>query len=121
MADTTGDRVPELIVAAGRGAAPHVRVFDGRADAELMSFYACSPSFTGGVHVAAADLDGDGKRVRRAVSEGFQGVNGLQRLRSKTRPTCTSGGCRRLQQEELTRQPAAIRGTGLVSATTRWP
>lgn len=59
--DVTGDGVEDIITGAGPGAAPHVKVFDGLTGAELSSFFAYPPSFTGGVHVAAGDLDGDGR------------------------------------------------------------
>jgi hypothetical protein len=61
MADVNGDTVPDLIAAAGRGGGPHIRVFDGKTDVELMSFYAYSKDFIGGVNVGAGDFDGDGK------------------------------------------------------------
>jgi hypothetical protein len=38
-----------------------VRVFNGRDGALLSQFYAYSPSFNGGVHVAVGDVNGDGK------------------------------------------------------------
>lgn len=58
--DLNGDGVDDLITGAGPGAAPHVKVFDGATGAELRSFFAYSALFTGGVFVAAGDLDGDG-------------------------------------------------------------
>lgn len=60
VADLNGDGVDDIIVGAGAGGAPHVKVFDGRTGAEVASFFAYDPSFRGGVSVAAADLDGDG-------------------------------------------------------------
>ena len=57
----TGDGVPDLIVGAGPGGGPHVKVFDGRTGAVVASYYAYAPDFAGGVSVAAADLDGDGR------------------------------------------------------------
>jgi hypothetical protein len=62
---------PELITGAGAGGSPHVKVIDGTklgiltgaeiSDAALLGqFYAYDPAFTGGVRVAAADLNGDG-------------------------------------------------------------
>jgi len=50
----------EVVVGAGAGAAPHVRVFKiaGGAGVGLGSFYAFDPAFTGGVNVAAGDYDG---------------------------------------------------------------
>jgi hypothetical protein len=61
MADVNGDGVDDIITAAGPGGGPHVRVFDGTNLTELRSFFAYSPSFTGGVFVASGDVDGDGK------------------------------------------------------------
>ena len=58
-ADFTGDGVPELVVGAGPGGGPHVRVITAEGN-ELTGFFAFSPSFLGGVSVAAADFDGDG-------------------------------------------------------------
>ena len=62
--DLNGDGKPELILAAGAGGGPRLRVLDGQTGKELPgplgSFYAYSPMFTGGVEVAAADVDGDG-------------------------------------------------------------
>ena len=44
------------------GGGPHVRVFSGANPAvELASFLPFTPGFTGGVRVAAGDVDGDGK------------------------------------------------------------
>jgi hypothetical protein len=64
--DVNGDGVPDIITGAGPGGGPHVRVFDGAAAVagslvELLSFFAYHSSFTGGVFVGAADLNGDGK------------------------------------------------------------
>lgn len=59
--DVNGDRVTDIITVAGPGGAPHVKVFDGRTFAEIFSFFAFEPGFTGGLNVAAADLNGDGR------------------------------------------------------------
>ena len=60
VGDVLGDAKKEIIVAAGPGGGPHVLVTDENGN-PLASFYAYAPSFTGGVSVAAADTDGDGK------------------------------------------------------------
>ena len=44
----------------GAGGAPHVKMFDGRTGAETHGFFAFAPSFSGGVRVAAGDVNGDG-------------------------------------------------------------
>ena len=51
-----------VIVGAGPGSNPEVRVFGGGSlnAALLRDFYAYDLSFTGGVRVGAADVDGDG-------------------------------------------------------------
>ena len=53
-ADVNGDGRLDVIVAAGAGGGPHVKVFDGVTLTETASFYAFDPGFTGGVYVAAA-------------------------------------------------------------------
>lgn len=59
--DTNGDRKADIIVGAGPGGPPHVKVFSGANNAVLRSFYAYSPQFTGGITVASGDVNGDGK------------------------------------------------------------
>jgi hypothetical protein len=59
--DITGDGRAEIVTTPGRDGGPHVRVFDGAGGAELRSFFAFDPGFTGGVSVAAADVTGDGR------------------------------------------------------------
>ncbi|MFO0797591.1 MAG: putative Ig domain-containing protein [Gemmataceae bacterium] len=58
--DVTGDGVADVVVGAGAGAGPHVKVFDGRTGGQARSFFAFAPDFTGGVSVRAGDVDGDG-------------------------------------------------------------
>lgn len=57
--DFNADGIDEIIVAAGPGGGPQVRIFT--ADAKVRGqFMAYAPTFRGGLDVAAADLDGDG-------------------------------------------------------------
>lgn len=44
--------IPDLVVAAGPGGGPHVKVFDGVTGREVASFYAYDPGFLGGVSIA---------------------------------------------------------------------
>jgi glucose/arabinose dehydrogenase len=59
-ADVTGDGTRDLVIGAGVGGGPQVRVFDGATGALVRNFFALDPTFTGGLFVAAADFDRDG-------------------------------------------------------------
>src|SRR4051812_29951393 len=72
--DVNGDGSDDLIVGAGAGGTPHVKVYDGltlsdanpavrqlAVDNPLKSFLAYSPAVTTGVNVAAGDINGDGQ------------------------------------------------------------
>jgi len=61
LGDVSGDGIPDLVTGPGPGAGPHLKVFDGMSGAELWSFFAYEPAFTGGIFVAAGDVDGDGR------------------------------------------------------------
>ena len=59
--DVTGDGVAEIVTGSGPGGGPHVRVFSlSGGVTEIAGFYAYGPAFSGGVSVAAGDVDGDG-------------------------------------------------------------
>ncbi|MFO0800871.1 MAG: GDSL-type esterase/lipase family protein [Gemmataceae bacterium] len=58
--DMTGDGVPDILVGAGPGGAPAVKVISGADGSEAASFFTFESSARSGVNVAAADLDGDG-------------------------------------------------------------
>jgi hypothetical protein len=58
--DVNGDGFADIITGAGRGGGPHVKVFDGQTPQELHSFFAFEEAFTGGVTVAAGDVNADG-------------------------------------------------------------
>jgi hypothetical protein len=60
VADVTGDGVPDIITAPGPTGGPDIRVWDGVTGQLVQEFLAFDPAFTGGVNIAAADLNGDG-------------------------------------------------------------
>lgn len=61
VGDTDGNGWPEIITGAGFGGGPHIRVFSGGGKLMHPGFFAYDPSFRGGVNVAMADLDGNGR------------------------------------------------------------
>jgi len=60
--DVNGDGFADIIAGLGpsAGAGPHVKVFDGQDLSLIRSFFAYDAMFSGGVYVAAGDIDGDG-------------------------------------------------------------
>jgi hypothetical protein len=65
VGDVDGDSQAEIVTGAGPGGGPHVRIFNidpnGAVTPSDVSFMAYAPNFTGGVHVAIGDVNGDGK------------------------------------------------------------
>jgi protocatechuate 3,4-dioxygenase beta subunit len=60
--DVNGDGLADIITGAGPGGGPHVKVYSGNAAQGILSqAFAYEASFTGGVYVAAGDVNGDGK------------------------------------------------------------
>jgi hypothetical protein len=60
MGNFDADTESEMVTAAGYGGGPHVKVFDDDDTFIGPGFYAYNSKFTGGVDVAAGDIDGDG-------------------------------------------------------------
>ncbi len=61
VADFDRDGYADIVVGAGFGGGPHVKVFSGRnPGAVLASFYAFDAGYLGGVNLAAGDINGDG-------------------------------------------------------------
>ena len=61
MADFNGDGVADTITGSGPGGPAMVRVYDGKAGALLTEFMAYEAQYTGGLNIAAADFNRDGK------------------------------------------------------------
>lgn len=60
LGDVTGDGTPDILCGVGSGGGPNVRYFDGRTGELVASYFAYPQEFTGGLFVAAGDLNGDG-------------------------------------------------------------
>jgi len=59
VGDVTGDGVADIVIGAGAGGGPRVRVFDGRTGQVLRDFFALDSEFRGGVNVATGRITGD--------------------------------------------------------------
>lgn len=71
--DVDGDKKSEIVVGAGWGGLPYVRVFDGYPKAQVKEFLAFDKNFKGGVRVAVGDVDGDG--IKEIITgAGFDGT-----------------------------------------------
>ena len=58
--DVNGDGRVDIVTGTTVGGGPNVRVFDGKSAVLFRSFFAYDQQFTGGVYVAAGDVDGNG-------------------------------------------------------------
>lgn len=61
VGDVDGDSTGDIVTAPGPSGGPHVKVFSGKTGASIREFFAYAPAFVGGVFVAAADVNGDGR------------------------------------------------------------
>jgi hypothetical protein len=61
VGDINNDGADDFVTGPNAGGGPHIKVFDGRTASVLFEFMAYNPSFTGGVSVALADVNQDGR------------------------------------------------------------
>jgi hypothetical protein len=61
VGDFNGDGVDDIVAGTGIGGGPNVKIFDGATGDLIASFFAYEDSFRGGVQVAVADVNHDGK------------------------------------------------------------
>jgi len=81
VGDLDGDGKKEIVVGAGLGGGPQVRVFN--ADGKVMrQFFAYDSRFRGGVNVAVSDLDGD-RQMEIITTPGFGGGPHIRAFNNK--------------------------------------
>jgi hypothetical protein len=97
--DVSGDDLADIVTGIDSGFQTHVKVFDGVTNDELRSFFPYEKGFTGGVRVAAGDLDGDGHAeivtgtgVGAAHVKVFDGLTGAETRSFFPYPATFSGG-----------------------------
>ena len=61
VGDVNGDGTQDIITAPGAGGGPHIKVYDGTTGNLMREFFAFAPNFTGGLYVAAGDINNDGR------------------------------------------------------------
>lgn len=61
LGDINNDGWTDIVTGAGPGGGSHVKVFSGKTGLEIASFFAYPVGYNGGVYVAAADVNNDGK------------------------------------------------------------
>lgn len=71
--DIDGDGFDDIVAGAGEGGGPRVVAFSGRTLTPIANFFALDQGARSGVHVAAGDVDGDGK-AEMIASGGKGGV-----------------------------------------------
>ena len=120
--DINGDGKQDIIVGADAGGGPRVGVFDGLSGASIASFFAYEMSFSGGVRVAALDINGTGRSAIVTAA----GVGGGSRVTVYSGPgvdivddffayDATQNGGVYVGAGSATRKTAASSGTPVVS------
>lgn len=60
-ANFTGDLVRDIVLGSGPGRSAELSIVDGKSRTEIANILPFGPDFTGGLMVAAGDIDGDGR------------------------------------------------------------
>ncbi|MGL6075694.1 MAG: SdrD B-like domain-containing protein [Fimbriiglobus sp.] len=58
--DLNGDGIPDIVTTTGVGGGPRIRAFNGVDGSLIHDFFAYEATYTGGMSVAIADINGDG-------------------------------------------------------------
>jgi len=76
-ADFNGDGIPDIVVGTGPGTISFVGIFDGLTGKQIGGFPVFASAFTGGIYVAAGDVNDDGTPdiIVGAGAGGFNAVN----------------------------------------------
>ena len=121
LGDLNGDGKAEVIVGTGPGTAAQVKVFSGATGAVLETLSPFGAAFSGGVSVAAGDVNGDGK-ADVIVGTGPGAVAQVKVFRDATQsrlwslqafsPTFTGGTALATAPMNADRQPDLVLGAG---------
>ncbi len=60
LGDVTGDGVRDMVIAAGKGGSPRIRIVDGKSGVTLNDFFVYEQQFTGGINISVGETNGDG-------------------------------------------------------------
>jgi len=98
--DLNGDGKEEIIVGAGAGGGPHVRVFDGQGNVlPGGSFWAREKEYRSGLEVAVGDVNGDGKK--EIIVASLDGKNSLIKFFDQTGKSVSKGFAVAMEENSL--------------------